>query len=154
MSDLTVKFIRAGIIYLLFAGLLGMHMAAGAPFFSTFMPSHTHINLLGWMNMMIFGVAYHILPRFSGKPLYSEKLGYWHFYLANIGLIGMVTGFALIPFNKANPTLLIFSFVSYIAIVLFAINMFKTVRSSTEMMKEMANKGDSQEGNFTPPCEK
>jgi len=47
---------------------------------------HSHLNMLGWVSMMIFGVGYHILPRFAGKPLKSPKMGELQFWLANIGL--------------------------------------------------------------------
>ena len=39
---------------------------------------------------MIFAVAYHVLPRFSGRPLFSETLGNLHLILSNIGLLGLI----------------------------------------------------------------
>ncbi len=51
---------------------------------------HAHTNLLGWVSMMIFAVAYHVLPRFSGRPLYSNRLADMHLILSNIGLIGLI----------------------------------------------------------------
>jgi len=53
------------------------------------MPEHTHINLFGWISMLIFGFAYSYLPTFAGKTLYSTTLSYIHFICGNIGLIGM-----------------------------------------------------------------
>lgn len=50
---------------------------------------HTHINLFGFMAMMIYGVGYHILPRFMGRPVYSHRLGNIQLWLANITLIGL-----------------------------------------------------------------
>jgi cbb3-type cytochrome oxidase subunit 1 len=54
-----------------------------------------HLNLLGWVSMFIYGVAYHVIPRFTGNPLHSPRLADLHVVLANVGLIGMAVGFAI-----------------------------------------------------------
>ena len=56
---------------------------------------HSHLNMLGWVSMMIYGVGYHILPRFMGRPLYSNKIGEVQFYLANISLVAMLVFYTL-----------------------------------------------------------
>jgi cbb3-type cytochrome oxidase subunit 1 len=86
---------------------------------------HVHLNLLGWMSMMIFGVAYHILPRFSGRPLWSDTLSMVHLWLANIGLVGMSAGWVAVGLAKGRGVLLVFSIVQGVAVLLFVINMFK-----------------------------
>ncbi len=130
MSKITVAFIRAAMIYFVLAMLLGIRMSrTGASYPS--MPMHVHFNLLGWMSMMIYGVAYHILPRFSGQPLWSEKLSKWHFWLANIGLIGMVFGWFLIGSAGGGGALLyISSLIEGVSIIFFAVNMIKTVKAA------------------------
>lgn len=55
-------------------------------------PAHVHANLVGFVSMMIFGVAYHIMPRFSGRPLHSPRLAAVHLIIANAGLAVMVAG--------------------------------------------------------------
>ncbi len=124
MSRITVNFIKCAIIYFILAMLLGLHMSAGGPRYP-FLQIHTHLNLLGWMSMMIYGVGYHILPRFSGKPLWSNGLAVGHIWLANIGLIGMALGWAL----HSTPTHLLFSVIEGLSMLFFAINMFKTIRA-------------------------
>jgi cbb3-type cytochrome oxidase subunit 1 len=39
---------------------------------------------------LIFGVSYHILPRFRGRPLHSEGLAWFQLWVANIGLVGFL----------------------------------------------------------------
>lgn len=56
---------------------------------------HIHMLLLGFVFMMISGVAYHVFPRFAATPLHAPKLADLHVYLANLGLLGLATGFAL-----------------------------------------------------------
>jgi cbb3-type cytochrome oxidase subunit 1 len=114
-------------VYLVIATLLGVHMAVSGPMYP-YMPMHVHLNLLGWMSMMIFGVAYHILPRFSGTPLWSERLSLWHLWLANIGLVGMALGWVFVGLQKGYAVLAVFSIVETVSIVLFVVNMFKTVK--------------------------
>ncbi|MDX1251967.1 MAG: cbb3-type cytochrome c oxidase subunit I [Gammaproteobacteria bacterium] len=57
------------------------------------MLGHGHINLLGWVEMAIFGSVYYIIPRLSKRPIYSLKLVKVHFWTHNFGLLGMVVFF-------------------------------------------------------------
>ena len=57
--------------------------------------AHTHINLLGWVEMAIFAAIYYIVPRLVQRPIYSMKLVKVHFWTHNIGLSGMVFFFTL-----------------------------------------------------------
>ncbi|MBI5683110.1 MAG: cbb3-type cytochrome c oxidase subunit I [Deltaproteobacteria bacterium] len=127
MSKITVWFIKCAMVYFLLAMLLGIHMAMGGPMYP-FMQIHAHFNLLGWISMMIYGVGYHILPRFSGRPLYSERIAEWHFWLANIGLIGMALGWLARQYAANTIMLMIFSIIAAISAFLFVFNMFKTIK--------------------------
>lgn len=123
MSKITVWFIRCAMVYFLIAAILGLHMTVSGtlqPYYSI----HVHFNLLGWMSMMIYGVAYHILPRFSGRPLYSDRLAEVQFWLANIGLLGMALGWAI----SVKGLLVGSSVVEVSSVGLFVINIFKTIR--------------------------
>ncbi len=55
--------------------------------------AHTHINLLGWVEMAIFAAVYYIIPRLVRRSIYSMKLVKAHFWIHNFGLIGMVVFF-------------------------------------------------------------
>lgn len=134
MSKITVWFIKCAMTYFMLAIVLGLHMAVSGQTYP-YMPIHAHFNLLGWMSMMIYGVAYHILPRFSGRPLYSEKIAEWHFWLANIGLVGMTLGWMVRHFTGDFRMLMIFSIISAISAVLFVINMFKTIKMAPSIGK-------------------
>lgn len=127
MSSITVWFIRLAIIYFVLAIILGLHMSVAGPVYP-WMPIHAHFNLLGWMSMMIYGVAYHILPRFSGRQLFSDRLAYWQLWLANIGLVGMAFGWYARSASGDSTTLLIFSIIETVSIVFFAVNMLATIK--------------------------
>lgn len=55
--------------------------------------AHTHVNLLGWVEMAIFAAVYYIVPRLVQRPIFSIKLVKAHFWIHNVGLIGMVVLF-------------------------------------------------------------
>jgi len=95
--DWYVKaFLKASLAWLACGVTLGVGMAVH-PQLLIYRPAHVHMNLLGFVTMMIFGVAYHVVPRFTGHPLYSRRLAGWHWWMANVGLALMVTGFVLAP---------------------------------------------------------
>lgn len=57
--------------------------------------AHTHINLLGWVEMAIFAAVYYIVPRLVRRPIFSITLVKVHFWIHNVGLVGMVVFFTL-----------------------------------------------------------
>jgi cytochrome c oxidase cbb3-type subunit 1 len=79
---------------------------------------------------MIFGVGYHILPRFTGRPLYSAKLAELHLWLANIGLIGMCifwildAGYERYAFEFLAT---LFSIILGISVMIFIYNMWRSL---------------------------
>ena len=68
--------------------------------------AHTHINLLGWVEMAIFGGIYYMVPRLVKRDIYSVPLVKWHFWIHNIGLIGMVVFFSKAGFEGTTLLLL------------------------------------------------
>jgi cbb3-type cytochrome oxidase subunit 1 len=87
-------FLKASLAWLAFGVTLGVAMAAH-PVWTLYRLAHVHMMLLGFVTMMIFGVAYHVLPRFAGVPLHSRRAAAWHWWISNVGLVGMVIGFVL-----------------------------------------------------------
>ncbi|HKJ88590.1 MAG TPA: hypothetical protein VKA48_08795 [Gammaproteobacteria bacterium] len=86
-------FIVCSLFYAVLGGGLGVYQA----FFPGTLPgiparAHAHIMLLGFVGMMIYGVALHTLPRFANRPLYSERLANLQLWTANAGLILLVVG--------------------------------------------------------------
>lgn len=129
MRKTTLGFIYVGVIYLLIGITLGVIFFI-VPETRVLDTVHVHLNLVGFVTFFIFGVAYHILPRFRGKPLYSEPLAWWHFWLANIGLVGLLVLIGLDAYTSiANVRYLQAAFGSLLALsmYLFAYNMLRTL---------------------------
>jgi heme/copper-type cytochrome/quinol oxidase subunit 1 len=89
MDTYVRRFIRSSLVWLGVGVMLGLWMAVD-PRAVIYRPAHMHANLLGFVSMMIFGVAYHVLPRFSGMPLRSRTAALVHVWLANAGLAALV----------------------------------------------------------------
>jgi hypothetical protein len=94
MDSIVRNFLKASLIWLSVGVTLGVAMAVH-PVWTIYRPVHEHMNLLGFVSMMIYGVAYHVIPRFSGHALWRRALAVWHWWIANAGLALMAAGFAL-----------------------------------------------------------
>ncbi len=122
-------FIIMSIVYLVVAAVLGIVMLHSEKAM-TLKFVHSHLNLLGWVSMMIYGVGYHILPRFMGRPLYSKVLGDIQFWAANVGLIVMLLFYTLNVYSPASGYVNLSvagGVLELLSIILFFYNMLKTL---------------------------
>jgi cbb3-type cytochrome oxidase subunit 1 len=99
-------FLKASLAWLSAGVTVGLAMAA-RPAWTVYRPAHAHMVLLGFATMMIFGVAYHVIPRFTGHALHSRRAAGAHWWVSNAGLLLMAAGFTLRPHAApAAPALL------------------------------------------------
>lgn len=91
METYARNFVRLSLIWFLVSAALGVGMAVDPSWAADYTQVHVHFMLLGWMSMMIFGVGYHILPRFQGHTTIPRTWAWIHFYLSNAGLLLMGT---------------------------------------------------------------
>ena len=92
MEGYVKAFIRSSLSWLGVGVLIGVSMAIWPGQALAYRPAHMHANLLGFVTMMIAGIAYHVIPRFTGNALHSRPLAILHLWVANIGLVLMVGG--------------------------------------------------------------
>jgi cbb3-type cytochrome oxidase subunit 1 len=129
MDRFVKNFIIVSIVYLGISSILGVCMLANQSLMSLKFV-HSHLNMLGWVSMMIYGVGYHVLPRFSGRPLKYPKMGELQFWAANIGLIGMLVFYTLnifTPTTTFNSISIAFGALEVFSIALFFYNMLATL---------------------------
>lgn len=135
MDRFVKNFIAVSIVYLAAAAILGVLMIA-YPSLLTLRFVHSHLMVLGWVSMMIYGVGYHILPRFAGKLIKSKGMAELQFWLANIGLVGLVIFYTLGFYNPGvgvYRTLTVLSgLIEVLSIFLFFYNMLATLFSKEE----------------------
>lgn len=85
------------------------------------------------MAMMIYGVGYHILPRFMGRPVYSHRLGNVQVWIANITLIGLSLSWILEVSQGGfwHYLAILFGVGQAVAIFIFIINLWKSMMPQT-----------------------
>lgn len=122
------RFIKAALVWLGLGVTLGVAMAAH-PLWIIYRPAHVHMNLLGFVTMMIFGVAYHVIPRFFGHPLHNKRLAGIHWWLSNVGLSVMVVGFFMAPYagQRSIPILAGGGTLSALGAFAFIFNLWRTI---------------------------
>jgi cbb3-type cytochrome oxidase subunit 1 len=118
------RFFRAAVIYAVFGMGAGIYMAASHD--HSLAPAHAHFLLLGWVSMFLYGAFYKLHPAVQGA------LAAWQWWIANIGVIVMVTGIALIVTGspeRGEPFAAIGALINITGMILFAVNVFRGTRA-------------------------
>jgi cbb3-type cytochrome oxidase subunit 1 len=128
MDWFSKAFLKASLCWLTLGATAGGALAAHPPWV-VYRPAHAHMMVLGFVSMMIFGVAYHVIPRFTGHPLHSPRLARAHWWVANSGLSLLVAGFVVRPHAlRAGAPLLAFGgLLAMSGAYLFAYNLWRTL---------------------------
>lgn len=100
MSRLTVRCIKAACVYLALGVSLGATFALNRMLGAVLRPLHVEFNLWGWVTLLIYGMAYHMLPRFTGHALRWPRLATAQSWLAISGV-----GLAALGWIGASTTL-------------------------------------------------
>ena len=139
--DWFVKaFIRSSLMWFVLGITLGVAMAIH-PAWVIYKPAHAHMNLVGFVVMMIFGVGYQLLPRLFGHPIYNRPFAIAHVWLANVGLALLVAGFCLAPHigNRSIPVTATGGSLWALGAYGFVYNMWRTFDAAERRRK--ANEG-------------
>jgi cbb3-type cytochrome oxidase subunit 1 len=129
MMDWFVKaFLKASLAWLALGVTFGVAMAAH-PVWTVYRLAHVHMVLLGFVTMMIYGVAYHVVPRFAGTPLRHRTLAGWHWWVSNIGLACMAAGFMTrgVGASIGTPLLAFGGTLSALGAYLFVFLLWRTI---------------------------
>ncbi|HEV8496741.1 MAG TPA: hypothetical protein VGQ56_07770 [Gemmatimonadaceae bacterium] len=148
MDWFAKAFIRASLLWFLGGIAMGLAMAIH-PAWIVYRPAHAHMNLVGFVVMMIFGVGYQMLPRFFGHPIHSKGLAATHVWLANVGLAGLVAGFFVAPsLGQVGYTVTaIGGGIWAIGAVGFVYNMWRTFDAAEQRRRMAATKPESRKLN-------
>jgi hypothetical protein len=114
MDRFVKGFIIMSIVYLGIGAILGIVMLGNQNMLALKFV-HSHLNMLGWVSMMIYGVGYHILP--------------------NISLVAMLLFYTLNMYSPGGAYRLltiVFGAVQTVAIFLFFYNMLMTLLTKVE----------------------
>lgn len=113
-------FLRIGVLYILVGVALGNYMGASGN--HAMAPVHAHLNLLGWVAMMLFGLFYRAFPAAAQTTL--AKLHFWLYVPAHF--CQMVLLWILFQGKpEVEPILGVFSMLVGVAFIFFALVVWK-----------------------------
>lgn len=123
MNKLALAWLKMAVIYFVVGVTLGVYMGATQNF--TLRPVHAHINLLGWASMALIGFfVLHFGDRLGAG---LAKAQFWlHQVSAPILLVTLTI--ELMGNPGIGPVVGLFSVVAWVSVVLFAINVLKSLR--------------------------
>jgi hypothetical protein len=131
LHRLCRRYIRVAFFYLALGLLLGVGMMAFGN--DNFQFVHAHMLLIGFVLFLIYGIGFKLIPTmFFGLPRVVH-IGWAEaqFWLANIGMIGMLIG-AVMPVGLGLDRIsLLFGLVEAAAGILFAALMSKTIQGGS-----------------------
>lgn len=102
-------------------------------FFNPELLSITHLLVLGWITMIIFGALYQLLPVIMEVKLYSEPFAIASFIMLGMGTILLAFAFWIFSFGAI---LFVGATFVVLAVVLFVANVLFTAHSSTKKIIE------------------
>ena len=92
MSARTIRLIQAAFLCLVVGIGAGVVFAFDRGAGALWRPLHAEANLWGAVTLLIYGMAYHMLPRFAGRPLRSERLAEGQSWAAMVGVATVLPG--------------------------------------------------------------
>ena len=91
-SDIGGKFVFAGTVWYLLTCLQGplqsLPYVQRLTHFTNWVIAHAHMGVFGFAGFTALGGIYFILPRITGRPLYSRRLADVQYWLVLIGIAG------------------------------------------------------------------
>jgi cbb3-type cytochrome oxidase subunit 1 len=83
MKRVSDRFLQLGVLFALIGMGLGVWMGKTEDF--QLQAVHAHINLLGWVSMVLYGLVYRVVPQAA-----EGRLPVVHFWLALASVLGMI----------------------------------------------------------------
>ena len=105
-ADIGAKFIFTGTIYYFFVNIQGSMMALPhvqrITHYNNWVVGHAHMGVLGFAGVTALGGLYFILPRITGRPLFSRFLADLQYWLVLIGITGFSVVLTIVGLIQGN----------------------------------------------------
>ncbi|MBV9551050.1 MAG: hypothetical protein JO256_15385 [Alphaproteobacteria bacterium] len=127
MPRVSAAFFATGVVCVLIGMIFGMWMGASNNFVAA--PAHAHLNLLGWVTMGLYGTFYSL-----ARETFSPKLAWTNYALSLAGVAILIPALVLYLSDgndpKYDPFVTIGSIISFLAMLVFAVSVFKELMRS------------------------
>ena len=108
-ADIGAKFVFTGTIMYFFVSIQGSMMSLPdvqrVTHFNNWVVAHAHLGVLGFAGMIALGGIYYILPRMTGRPLYSRLLADFQYWMILIGTVGFTVVLTIAGLIQGNAWL-------------------------------------------------
>ncbi|MCF8028767.1 MAG: cbb3-type cytochrome c oxidase subunit I [Desulfobacteraceae bacterium] len=108
-ADIGAKFVFTGTIMYFFVSIQGSMMALPqvqrVTHFNNWVVGHAHIGVLGFSGMIALGGLYYVLPRITGRPLFSRFLADFQYWMILIGVVGFTVVLTTVGLIQGNAWL-------------------------------------------------
>ena len=108
-ADIGARFVFTGTIMYFFVSIQGSMMSLPdvqrVTHFNNWVVAHAHLGVLGFAGMIALGGIYYILPRMTGRPLYSRLLADFQYWMILIGTVGFTVVLTIAGLIQGNAWL-------------------------------------------------
>lgn len=106
MNNMALRWTVTGVIMYLITCLQGPFQASRPVnwyiHFTNWVVAHAHVALLGSFGFFVYGATYHIIPRITGRRLYSVALAEAHYWLVVLGFITFFFALTMAGLEQAS----------------------------------------------------
>ncbi len=108
-ENIGAKFVFTGTVFYLLTCIQGpiqsLPQVQRLTHFSNWVVAHAHMGVLGFSGMVAIGGIYFILPKMTGRPIYSKTLAEFQYWMILIGLVGFMVVLTTVGLVQGNSWL-------------------------------------------------
>jgi cytochrome c oxidase cbb3-type subunit 1/cytochrome c oxidase cbb3-type subunit I/II len=105
-ADVGAKFVFTGTIMYFFVSIQGSMMSLPdvqrVTHFNNWVVAHAHIGVLGFAGMIALGGIYYVIPKLTGRPLFSRFLADFQYWMILIGVVGFTVVLTIAGLIQGN----------------------------------------------------
>lgn len=107
--DIGAKFVFTGTIMYFFVSIQGSMMSLPqvqrVTHFNNWVVAHAHVGVLGFSGMIALGGLYYVLPKITGRPLFSRFIADMQYWMILIGVVGFTVVLTIAGLIQGNAWL-------------------------------------------------
>lgn len=108
-ENIGAKFVFTGTVFYLLTCIQGpiqsLPQVQRLTHFTNWVVAHAHMGILGFSGMVAIGGIYFILPKMTGRPIYSKALAEFQYWMILIGLVGFMVVLTIAGLVQGNSWL-------------------------------------------------